>query len=152
MNALTQIFEVKNSAGKVIAIFRPKAVMKVVKTNNKKADKIVTIEKVQGPWINNMPISAEINLTAKTIRIWGLYTNRNTPQTFDRTFKIGDTVEIDSYNYSYTGPIKNITKGYIECLHHTKVKRLRICEFVSRNWDLDLEVIAKNNFETSMYI
>src|SRR5688572_5540085 len=42
----------------------------------------------------------------KSIRIFGTYPNhKDGPQTFDRTFKVGDIVEYDSYNFSYTGPI-----------------------------------------------
>jgi hypothetical protein len=66
-----------------------------------------------------------------------------------RKFSIGDTIETGSYNLVYTGTIKKITKSYIECTHisESRIRRMKISEFIYGNYDLDLNKIAKNNSE-----
>lgn len=143
------IFEVRNSQGNIIAIFRPKAVMNVYKSSKK--DKIVVLNEIKGVWNSGNNDNAEINLTQKTIRIFGtvdtsVYTVKKAPS-FDRVFKIGEIVEVGSYNLTYTGAIRNITKSYVEVEYCGRAKRMKLSEFIYRNWDLNLAKIAKSNSE-----
>ena len=83
-----------------------------------------------------------------SIRIRGVYGNHvNGPQAFDRTFRIGDTVERDSYNLSYTGIITKIGPKTVtiqdDCL--SKTSRLDLSTFVWRNWDFDAAKTAARN-------
>jgi hypothetical protein len=95
---------------------------------------------------------AEI-IPGKSIRIYGVYTNHvKGPQTFDRTFKIGDACERDSFNLSYTGKIVSIGKCVTvkdDCL--SKTSRLKVAEFAWRNWDFDGFKTADENAEWLMY-
>ena len=90
------------------------------------------------------------------IRIWGYVTKKEyrgteEPRTyrvyFDRTFKIGDVVDVDSYNLTYTHPITKISAQNVTYDQYGTSKRLHIWEFINRNYDLDLEAIAKQNSE-----
>ena len=87
-----------------------------------------------------------------SIRIHGIYRNHvKGPQVFDKTFRIGNWVEYDSYNTSYTGLIvgigaKTVTIAPYGDTEHRK-RRLDLTEFCWRNWDFDLEVIARRNAE-----
>lgn len=96
----------------------------------------------------NESVKADIEKD-QSIRIYGTYNNRE----FDRTFKVGDTVEFDSYNLIYTNPIMAIKNKYVEVKgHYDKNERMKLSTFVWRNYDLDLEHISKHNYETSYYI
>lgn len=86
----------------------------------------------------------------KSIRIYGEYTNHvKGPQTFDRTFKVGDKAERDSYNLVYTGEITQIGLKTVTIKDDSlsTTSRLTLEGFVNRNWDFDLERIAKRNGE-----
>lgn len=89
-----------------------------------------------------------------SIRIFGIYRNLTRgPKPFDKTFRIGDWVEYDSYNMSYTGQIvaigaKTVTVAPYGDLDGRK-RRLDLYEFCWRNWDFDREAIAKRNSEWS---
>lgn len=164
MNPTSQIFEIRNESGKLIAVFRPK--LKVVKGGRApKADKIVTITDVVEKYVlkrqpeHKSGVNAEINLTKQTIRIYGNQNNRWDRELkeyskipFDRTFAVGDTIEYGSYNLYYTNPILGVKASYVQVLGHGSMKHLSIAEFIRRNWDLDLEKIAKENLETSQCI
>lgn len=68
---------------------------------------------------------------------------------YDRTFKIGDTCERDSYNIVFLGTIvaigaKTIT---IQHEHSSKKTRLSIERFSRKNRDFDLEQIRRRNSE-----
>jgi len=61
-------------------------------------------------------------------------------------FEVGDRVEYDSFNLSYTGTIKNITA---KCVI-VKVSSLRICRmkpenFAWRNWNFNASATAAKN-------
>lgn len=86
----------------------------------------------------------------QSIRMVGRYNNRD----FDITFKMGDTVEYDSYNLSYHGEIVGITdKGVtIRPQYYTTTKRLGLHTFMWRNYDFDLERSNAQNLETSYSI
>lgn len=94
----------------------------------------------------------------ESIRIYGLSENRHRYDkenmksitykvAYDRTFKMGDTVEYDSYNLKYTGKIIAIGEKTIKIEHNHggKVTQLDLHTFIWRNWDLDLKKIAEEN-------
>jgi hypothetical protein len=99
--------------------------------------------------------NAEI-VKQKSIRIFGLYTNRtNGAVNFDKTFEIGDSAEYDSYNLNYVGRIVKIGEKTVTIKHYDhsrKVSQLSLYEFCWRNWDFDAERITRENSETLMYI
>lgn len=91
----------------------------------------------------------------QSIRIYGTYGQREAVA-FDRTFKIGDKVEYDSYNLIYTGEIVaigektvKIHKGNYQPEHNVV---LDLFWFVNKNWGFDLERIGKHNREELMCI
>ena len=69
---------------------------------------------------------------------------------FDRTFKIGDEVEYDNFNFIYTGTLVVITDKCVTIQDGSQRHRLDLYEFARRNWDLDHEKIRKNNHEVLM--
>lgn len=93
----------------------------------------------------NTEYNADI-LPGKSIRIFGKYGNHvKGPQSFDRTFNVGDIVEYGSYNLSYTGEITRIGAKTVTVKDHRETRQLDLDTFCWRNWDLDLEEIAKRN-------
>lgn len=70
-------------------------------------------------------------------------------QPFDRLFRIGDIVEYDSFNLAYTGKIVAIGEKTVSVQpeHRSKVVRMSLHEFASRNYDLDLDALRKRNAE-----
>jgi len=90
-----------------------------------------------------------------TIRIWGFESNNvHGGYKFDRTFKIDDVVEHDSYNYHYVGPIVKIGPKTVtvKSEHGNGNVRLNLFDFIRRNRNLDLKKIEHDNHETSMCI
>ena len=89
-----------------------------------------------------------------TIRIWGVEANHvNGPQKFDRTFKIGDTVTYDSYNFIYLGQIVKIGPKTVTVKTDLRDNvRMDLFDFIRKNRLLDLETIEKENNETSMCV
>ena len=90
-----------------------------------------------------------------SIRIWGFESNNvKGGYEFDRTFKIDDVVEYDSYNYHYVGPIVKIGKKTVTIKSETRSGnvRLDLFDFIRRNRNLNLEKVEKDNFETSLSI
>ena len=74
---------------------------------------------------------------------------------FDRTFKVGDVVEYGSWNLRYTGPIVSIGPKLVkvDCSGTgERCKNMTHQDFVCRNWDLDLEEVAKHNSTEMLYI
>lgn len=93
---------------------------------------------------------AEI-VPGESIRVFGDYRGRYFP--FDKTFKIGDTAEYDSYNMSYTGAIVNIGAKTVTIQKGdgTRTCRLSLYDFCWRNHDLDLDRIAERNHDVLMH-
>lgn len=90
-------------------------------------------------------------LPKKSIRIYGEYKNsRDSSTHFDKVFKIGDRAEYDSYNLNYTGKIVGIGPKSVTIKDHGTKHRLTLHEFCWRNWDFDVERIARHNFSTAM--
>jgi hypothetical protein len=79
----------------------------------------------------------------------GAYKQEVYQQAFDRTFKLGETCERDSYNLAYTGKITSIGEKTVtikdDCLD--KTSRLTIAAFIERNWNFTLEAAQKRNNE-----
>ena len=73
---------------------------------------------------------------------------------FDKTFKVGDTAEYDSYNLSYFDRIEKITETQVWIHDHTynKTKRLSIWEFAWRNYDFNLAKKKRDNSDDLQYI
>jgi hypothetical protein len=79
-----------------------------------------------------------------------------------KVFRIGDIAEYDSYNLTYTAPIKQITaKNVIFDMGERwngnwngrkETKRLTMDSFAWRNHDFDAERIAARNASVSMCI
>lgn len=76
------------------------------------------------------------------------------PSFEERTFRIGDAAEYDSYNLSYFGPIKSITKKnvIITHKHSDRTTRLPFAIFHMRNIKFDAHTATKRNSETMMSI
>lgn len=85
----------------------------------------------------------------KQIRIFGEFKEG---KKFDRVFKIGDTVEIGSYNLIYTGEILSISEKTVTIDDSGRKKRMSLYDFINKNYDLDLEKISKHNQNEMYYI
>lgn len=93
----------------------------------------------------------------KSIRIVGVaYPQRDLvddQRPYDRTFALGDTVEYDSFNLSYHGPISAIGACVTVRKEYSKrTVRMELDGFTTRNHDLDLEAAAARNSDTMMAI
>lgn len=86
-----------------------------------------------------------------SIRIVADIERYNEIRRFDRTFKIGDIAEYDSYNLSYTGKITRITNNQV-WVESYRTYRLNLYTFAWRNFNFDEEQTAKSNFLISMSI
>jgi hypothetical protein len=154
--------EILGSQNQVIAIMRVKVLKNVFKPVTPPAaprkaepkDKIVLHTDVRNKWEVGKELTheynAEINLTKKTIRVYGFSTNydRNSKKIrvdFNRTFKVGDLVEYGSYNLTYTDPIGAITEKGVKINHNSRNSIMKIGDFINRNWDLDLAKIKAHN-------
>lgn len=71
-----------------------------------------------------------------------------------KVFRLGDEAEYDSYNLRYTGLVKSITAKnvIVEPRYGRSTKRLDFRNFAWRNHDFDSAQVARQNYETSMYI
>jgi hypothetical protein len=74
-----------------------------------------------------------------------------------RSFILGDSAEYDSYNLIYTGRITKITDKTVQITAYpgTQSERrynLSLYEFCYKNYNFDVERVAKHNHEESMYI
>ena len=94
----------------------------------------------------------------KSIRVYGKYGEaayryKDQPA-FDKTFKIGDWAEYDSYNFSYIGRIVGIGETTVTILpeHSNRKRRLDLYQFCWRNYDFDLKQIEERNHAVSLEI
>ena len=73
----------------------------------------------------------------KSIRIYGQYCSRD----YDKTFSIGDTVEVDSFNLTYFGTVVQITEKTvtIKPRYGERNKRLSLLDFTWRNYNFDYQ-------------
>lgn len=89
----------------------------------------------------------------RSIRLYGLERNRRAgPVDYDRTFEIGDTVAMDSYNLVYTGQITSIGAKTVTIKGNLGTKRLNLERFSWFNRLFDLEETARRNAETRLTI
>lgn len=94
----------------------------------------------------------------ESIRIFGTYKNHvNGPQEFDKTFKVGEWAEYDSYNLKYNGEIvaigeKTVTIEEYPGTHNAKKHRPSLHTFSWINWDYSDEKNAAHNAEERMYL
>ena len=92
----------------------------------------------------------------KSIRIEGVNKNSvdNTP--FDKSFEIGSEVVCGSYNLIYLGKIVSITAKNVIIDEGNGAdwpnKRMRLAEFIERNWNFDIVRIRERNAITSQSI
>jgi len=86
----------------------------------------------------------------KFIRLFGTYNNK----AVDRTFKVGETVEYDSYNLRYLGVITNITdkRVTVQPRYGAGAKSMDLYGFAWRNYNFNLEQAVEENHQTSYYI
>lgn len=71
-----------------------------------------------------------------------------------KVFRVGDEAEYDSFNLKYTGTIKSITAKsvIVQPRFGRSSKRLDFRAFAWRNFDFDADRVARENYETGMYI
>ena len=86
------------------------------------------------------------------IRLFGTrYPGTPSARTYDRTFKLGDLAEHDSYNLSYYGRIVAITEKTVTIEddrgNQPSLRRLDIHTFNWRNWDFVCDGAAARNFD-----
>lgn len=69
-------------------------------------------------------------------------------------FKIGDACEEDAFNLRYVGTIENITEKTIVVAkkYGGSKRRMKLTEFMWRNYNFDAVETAEKNAETSLYI
>ena len=89
-----------------------------------------------------------------SVRIYGVESNHvNGPFKFDRTYKIGDTVQYDSYNLIYLGQIEKIGPSTVTVKTDLRdMVRMNLFDFTRKNLKLDLEAVNKYNDEESQCI
>lgn len=127
-----------------------KASKTVVVENIKARDRVRFGQKIEGD--RAMGQHAEI-VVGVSIRLYGVETNRHDgPKEYDRTFKIGDVAEYDSFNLHYTGTIVSIGEKTIGIEERRgRVHRLDLHIFSWRNRCLDLEAIDARNTDVMMH-
>ena len=76
----------------------------------------------------------------ESIRLYGVDTNRiRGPLAYDRTFRVGDVAEYDSYNTSFHGKILAITEKTVTISDASgNARRLELFAFNSHNRHFDL--------------
>ena len=88
-----------------------------------------------------------------SIRLHGIERNRRkNPVTYDKTYEIGDTVAMDSYNLVYMGQIVSIGAKTVTIKGNLGTKRLNLERFSWFNRLFDLEDTARRNAEESYYL
>lgn len=73
----------------------------------------------------------------------------------EKTFKVGQLAEYDSYNLSYMGPIVKITPKQVVVAHHDingKRSNMDLYSFIWRNIDFDADKKSKENSEAMYYL
>lgn len=84
----------------------------------------------------------------ESIRLHGIETNRvNGPVAYDKTYRIGDVAEYDSYNLSYFGRIVAIGAKSVTIEAHGSKSRLDIAQFSWRNRLFDVKEESRKNSE-----
>lgn len=86
----------------------------------------------------------------KSIHLVGVYSNKSV----NIEFGMGDMAEYDSYNLSYLGQIVGITDKTVSIRprYEKAIRRLKLSEFIWRNYNFNLAEVERANHETSLYI
>ncbi len=81
------------------------------------------------------------------IRLYGIDRNGvGGPMAYDRTFRVGDVAEYDSYNLHYLGMIVALGEKTVTIEEDTgATHRLTVYEFSWRNRTVDLDQVAERN-------
>lgn len=88
-----------------------------------------------------------------SIRLHGVESKRrHGPVTYDKTFEIGDTVVMDSYNLVYMGQIVSIGPNTVTIKGDLGTKRLNLERFSWFNRLFDIEATARRNAEELYYL
>jgi hypothetical protein len=88
-----------------------------------------------------------------SIRLHGVETKRrHGPVSYDKTYQIGDTVAMDSYNLVYMGQIVSIGAKTVTIKGNLGTKRLNLERFSWFNRLFDVEATARRNAEELYYI
>jgi hypothetical protein len=126
--------------------------------------KTITVTNIRGKQVtrngvvHTAPVAYHHNaeiVTGKTIRLYGTDTNHvDGDKPYDRTFKVGDTVAVGSYNFTYLGKIVGISEKTVTVQEELggKQTRLDLYTFDRRNYDLNLVEIARRNADTATAI
>lgn len=105
---------------------------------------------------NGLKATVGVRDGVKFIRLFGTYVafKGHKGKVVDRTFKVGDTVEYDSYNLRYLGTITNITdkRVTVQPRYGSRTKSMDLYGFTWRNYNFDLEEANEENAQTSLYI
>lgn len=72
----------------------------------------------------------------KSVRVFGVASNYARAVAVDRTFELGDVVEVDSYNLVYTERLTRITTSFVAFVRggRSRESRLDLATFASKNW------------------
>jgi hypothetical protein len=88
-----------------------------------------------------------------SIRLHGVETKRrHGPVSYDKTYQIGDTVAMDSYNLIYMGQIVSIGAKTVTIKGNLGTKRLNLERFSWFNRLFDVEATARRNAEERYYL
>lgn len=118
------------------------------RSDNQKAIYYCHSDITKSDFWNDRTFNAEV-IPGKQIRIFGENRNHHDcAQQYDKTFKIGDEAEFDSYNTSFHGKILSIGKKTVTIQGYGKKRRLSLEDFSWRNYDF---TIAKVEHEQNNY-
>lgn len=108
-----------------------------------KAGKKVTVVYNAGP-----SLTAAVVTAGESIRTVGIKTTYTGRVVLAKEYAVGDMAEYGSYNLTYYGPIKSITAKTVtvsERYGNPRTKRLKVADFVQRNYDFDLAAAQERN-------
>ena len=99
----------------------------------------------------SITLCGEMKKTVSTRRDDGRYDHETKTVPYSNRFAVGDFAEYDSYNLSFYGEIVSITEKTVTIResHGTRVRKLSIPDFSSRNHDWSRDQAAKRNNEWS---
>lgn len=98
-------------------------------------------------------VTTFVTVTKTHIRLQSLMKDG---RAYDVSFAIGDLAEYDSFNLRYLAPIKSFSIKSV--VFHTpdhrggKTRRLKLADFVMRNYNFNVTEIEAHNDEVSLHI
>ena len=108
-----------------------------------KAGRKVTVVYNAGP-----SLTAAVVTAGESIRTVGIKHTHTGRVVLAKEYRVGDMAEYGSYNLTYYGPIKSITAKTVtvsERYGNPRTKRLKVADFVQRNYDFDLAAAQERN-------